>query len=101
MHRRYGRRGLQIVAVNLDKDRAAAEAFLRETPAEFELKFDPQGRLAEAFDVQAMPTSYLIDASSGEIIERHLGFKLADAADYEATIRSALAAHTTVDGAAH
>ena len=58
MHQRYSRQGLQIIAVNVDKDRAAAEQFLAETPAAFPLRFDPDGTLAEAFNVEAMPTSY-------------------------------------------
>jgi cytochrome c biogenesis protein CcmG/thiol:disulfide interchange protein DsbE len=92
MHRKYSSQGLQIIAVNLDAERAAADAFLRETPANFALKFDPVGELAREFDVKAMPSSYLMDAS-GNILERHLGFKLADAAEYEAAIKAALAAH--------
>lgn len=101
MHQRYSRQGLQIIAVNLDKKRSAADEFLSETPAEFELTFDPQGKLAEAFDVQAMPTSYLIDGTTGKILERHLGFKLADSAAYEAAIRSALSAHRAAGSAVH
>jgi thiol-disulfide isomerase/thioredoxin len=96
MHRKYGRQGLQIIAVNLDMDRTAAEQFLRETPASFALRFDPDGELARVFDVKAMPSSYLLDPS-GQVIERHLGFKLSDASEYEAAIRSALAARGSQD----
>lgn len=101
MHARYAKQGLQIIAVNVDKERAAADQFLKETPAAFALKFDPEGNLAETFGVEAMPTSYLIDGSSGEVIERHLGFKLGNADHYEAAIKAALAAHGTASGAAH
>jgi peroxiredoxin len=91
MHRKYARQGLQIIAVNVDTDRSEAEQFLKETPASFALKFDPDGELARVFDVKAMPSSYLLDAA-GHVIERHLGFKLSDAGQYETAIRSALAA---------
>ncbi|HVJ30434.1 MAG TPA: TlpA disulfide reductase family protein, partial [Gammaproteobacteria bacterium] len=47
MHRKYGADGLQIIAVNLDKDRALADKFLAEVPAEFALRFDPAGELAK------------------------------------------------------
>ena len=90
MHRKYGAQGLQIIAVNVDKERQLAEQFLEETPAEFGLRFDPAGKLAKQFGVQAMPSSYLLDAS-GNTLVRHFGFKLADTEEYERAITSALA----------
>jgi thiol-disulfide isomerase/thioredoxin len=90
MHTKYAARGLQIIAVNLDTERAAAERFLEETPAEFALRFDPSGTLAKEFDVQAMPSSYVLDAA-GNVLSRHFGFKLASARDYEEAIVEALA----------
>ena len=77
MHRKYAADGLQIIAVNVDKERQLADEFLKETPAEFALRFDPAGALAKEFGVQAMPSSYLLDGE-GNIIERHFGFKIAD-----------------------
>lgn len=89
MHRKYGAGGLQIIAVNLDKDRALADRFLAEVPAEFALRFDPAGALAKQFGVQAMPSSFLIDAD-GKVLASHAGFRTADTADYERAIESAL-----------
>jgi cytochrome c biogenesis protein CcmG, thiol:disulfide interchange protein DsbE len=89
MHRKYGPAGLQIIAVNLDKDRALAEGFLAEVPAEFAVRFDPSAALAKEFGVQAMPSSYLIDAD-GNVLESHFGFKTAETADYERGIEAAL-----------
>jgi thiol-disulfide isomerase/thioredoxin len=89
MQRKHGPAGLQIIAVNLDKDRALADRFLAEVPAEFALRFDPAGALAKEFGVQAMPSSFLIDAD-GKVLASHAGFRTADTADYERAIRSAL-----------
>ena len=89
MHRKYGSEGLQIIAVNLDKDRALADRFLAEVPAEFALRFDPAGALAKQYGVQAMPSSFLID-SDGNVLASHAGFRTADTADYERAIRDAL-----------
>lgn len=91
MHRKYGGEGLQIIAVNLDKDRALADGFLAEVPAEFSLRFDPAGNLAREFKVQAMPSSYLLDAD-GAVLASHFGFKTDEATDYERAIQQALAA---------
>lgn len=90
MHRKYGAEGLEIIAVNLDKERTLADGFLAEVPAEFALRFDPAGNLAKEFKVQAMPSSYLLDAD-GNVLATHLGFKTADAPDYERAIQQALA----------
>jgi thiol-disulfide isomerase/thioredoxin len=89
MQRKYGAAGLQIIAVNLDKDRALAERFLTEVPAEFDLRFDPSAALAKEFGVQAMPSSFLIDAD-GNVLARHFGFTAAETESYESAIKSAL-----------
>ncbi|HJR69377.1 MAG TPA: TlpA disulfide reductase family protein [Gammaproteobacteria bacterium] len=91
MHRQYGPEGLQIIAVNLDKERALADGFLAEIPADFSVLFDPAGKLAKAFVVQAMPSSYLL-AADGTVLASHFGFKTADAPEYERAIEDALAA---------
>jgi thiol-disulfide isomerase/thioredoxin len=86
---RYGDQGLQIIGVNVDKERALADEFLAETPARFDLRFDPAGALAERFGVEAMPSSFLLDGE-GNVIAEHYGFRYEDADDYEAGIVAAL-----------
>ncbi len=41
---RYAARGLAVVAVNLDRDRGAADRFLSRAAPTFEIVFDPKGR---------------------------------------------------------
>ena len=89
MQRKYGPRGLQVIGVNLDKDRAAADGFLAEVPAEFAVRFDPGAALAQQFRVTAMPSSYLLDAD-GKVLESHFGFRTAETAEYEQAIEAAL-----------
>jgi thiol-disulfide isomerase/thioredoxin len=89
MQSRYGPAGLQVIGVNVDKERELATEFLDETPATFTISYDPEGRLAESYDVQAMPSSFLIDRS-GTILARHYGFKLANSDEYERSIEAAL-----------
>jgi peroxiredoxin len=66
--------GLVIVAVNLDQEPALAEAFLKKVPAKFRIEYDRAGNIARQFDVQAMPTSFLIDRQ-GKVRVRHAGFR--------------------------
>ena len=87
---KYQSQGLQIIGVNLDKERDLAATFLAETPADFDLRYDPAGALAERYGVQAMPSSFLLDAE-GNVIATHFGFRFADAEEYEAAIVEALA----------
>ena len=89
MHRKYAADGLQIIAVNLDKDRALADKFLAEVPAEFALRFDPAGDLAKHYGVQAMPSSYLIDRE-GRIAAVEEGFHDERATVIEQRIRALL-----------
>lgn len=91
MQQRHGAKGLQIVAVNVDQDRAEAEAFLRKLPAGFTVAFDSSGDTPRRWGVRAMPTSVLIGAD-GRVIAQHAGFRPADEAELEARIVEALAA---------
>ena len=73
---------LVVLAIDLDKERALADAFLEQHPADFTIAFDPAGRTAEAFQVSAMPTSFLI-GRDGTILWRHAGFDPRQAAALE------------------
>jgi thiol-disulfide isomerase/thioredoxin len=90
MHNSYARDGLAIVAVNVDRNRQDADRFLATRSASFDLRFDPQGLMAEAFKVKGMPTSVLIDRK-GIVRFTHIGFRPIDAPAYEAQIRQILA----------
>jgi len=85
MLRKYGERGLDIVAVNLDEDRAVADAFLAQRPAGFRIVHDPEGRIASDFDIRTMPTSVLFDRE-GQPALVHAGFRTEDAVAYEKDI---------------
>ncbi len=86
----YEAQGLEIVAVNLDGDRADADKFLQQFHPTFDVRFDPKGELAEIYKVQGMPSSVLIDRH-GVMRFMHLGFRPVDGAMYEAQLRELLA----------
>lgn len=94
LQKRHGQKGLVVVAVNLDQDRALAEAFLKKTAPQFRIEFDAEGTLAKQFGVQAMPTSFLIDRS-GKVRITHRGFRTAQRAEREQQIRQLLEEQTT------
>jgi len=86
----FDRQGLTVIAVNLDIDRADADKFLDRFRPTFEVRFDPKGILAGFYNVQAMPSSVLIDRH-GVTRFTHAGFRPADSAAYEAQVRELLA----------
>ena len=89
MQAKYGARGLHIVAVNVDRQRADADAFLARQSPHFALAFDAEGETPKRFEVKAMPTSVLI-GTDGRVLLRHEGFKDDDRAALEAAIVAAL-----------
>ena len=76
----------KIVAINLDKEREAADAFLEKYPPRFTVAFDPEGATAEAYHVVAMPTSFVI-GRDGTILLVHAGFDPKKTGEVESLIR--------------
>ena len=89
MIQRYGEKGLVIIAVNLDKSRDLAQKFLHDYPARFTVAYDPEGNIANEYDVQGMPSSYLIDRHQ-HIVKVHLGFRDEDTLGMEGNIQHLL-----------
>jgi cytochrome c biogenesis protein CcmG/thiol:disulfide interchange protein DsbE len=89
MQAKYGARGLQVLAVNVDRNRADADHFLARTPARFPVGFDAPGDTASRYGIKAMPSSVLIGAD-GRVVQQHAGFRDDDKAGLEAAIVAAL-----------
>jgi peroxiredoxin len=85
----YSAQGLEIVAVDLDTNRAEADKFLHRFHPTFDVRFDPKGDLAELYQVQGMPSSILIDRH-GVARFTHVGFRPVDGAIYEEQVRELL-----------
>ena len=86
---KYGARGLQVLAINLDAQGADAQRFLADHPARFALAFDPAGATPRQFQVKGMPTSVLI-GPDGRVLMVHSGFRESEQAALEQQIRNAL-----------
>lgn len=89
MQARYADDGLVIIAVNLDKEPALVEEFLKTTPADFIIGLDPEAKLAEKFAIIGMPSVRVFARDSSLQIE-HVGFRENDKAAYEAGIKQLL-----------
>ena len=90
MHSKYEAQGLKIIGISLDSTRKKADKFLSKMPALFSIVYDHEGKTADDYEVQVMPTSYLIDRK-GNLIYTHKGFNSKDKQKLEEEFKKALA----------
>lgn len=89
MKQQYADQGLEIVAVNLDKDRGEADAFLRQMQVNFIVAFDEKGDTASMYQLKGMPSSYLI-GRDGKVRASHVGFRESDKLQLEQAVKRLL-----------
>lgn len=90
MQAKYRARGLTVLTVNVDREPTAAARFLASLPDSLPIVYDPQGRLAAAYGLQGMPSSFLYDRS-GTLRSTQVGFEPTRAAEVELQIENLLA----------
>lgn len=89
MQKKYQQQGLIIISVNVDNNKALADEFLAEVPANFNVFYDPKGNVAKKFKLKGMPSSYIIDRS-GKMISTHVGFTDSKKIKYEEELKTLL-----------
>lgn len=82
--------GFTLVAINMDEELEAANRFLKTYPATFDILRDAKGEWADAYGVETMPTSFIID-KKGVVRHIHSGFAKDDIADIEKMVTKLLA----------
>jgi thiol-disulfide isomerase/thioredoxin len=92
LQQRYADQGLVVLGVNVDRERLAAERFLRSTPAQFPIVYDPQGAFAAAYELEGMPSS-LVFGPDGTLLSSHIGFKKGEREEREKEIVRLLREH--------
>lgn len=75
LYRRYQQNGLLMLAISVDDDRNAAQAFVARVRPHFPTGFDGTGQMQRFFSVQSLPTTLLIDRK-GDVLFRAEGFDL-------------------------
>jgi thiol-disulfide isomerase/thioredoxin len=61
LHEKFADRGLVIIAVSVDEEKAAMDTFLKKTPVPFAVVRDATEKLQKRFDVSGIPLTYIID----------------------------------------
>lgn len=88
----YKAKGVQVDAINIDRDRPSADKFLTRYAKDgvsLNVLFDPKARVASAYGAKAMPSSYIVDGK-GVIRFTHVGFHPEDPATWRKEIDSLL-----------
>ena len=86
---KYPADSFTIVTINLDAETDAMHRFLGKVKADFDIYHDASGQIAEQFEIEGMPTSYLIDRS-GKVVKKHIGFYTKHTGKYEREIEELL-----------
>ena len=86
-------RGLQVVGLTLQDDTDAIQAFLTAVPVTFPIVIDSVGTSGAAFDVVAMPTTFLLDRR-GQVVARFEGGSRGVHEKLEAAVESLLSGGT-------
>ncbi|MCP4472618.1 MAG: TlpA family protein disulfide reductase [Gammaproteobacteria bacterium] len=86
---RYPADRFTVITINLDAETDEMHRFLSKIGAEFDIYHDPSGAIAEQFELEGMPTSYLIDAN-GKVVRKHIGFYTRKVDEYEREIEELL-----------
>lgn len=69
--------GFEVLAINMDEDKNEGLKFYNKLGVSFPSGYDPTGKMAELWGVEAMPTSFLVDRQ-GKVRMEHKGFKEKD-----------------------
>ena len=59
--KQYAGKGVVILAVNIDKQRANAEKLVKQLGVSLDVLLDPSGSVASSYDPPKMPSSFVID----------------------------------------
>jgi peroxiredoxin len=84
--KKYEKLGFTILAVNVDEDSSDADSFLKSVPVTFPVLYDNDSKVSELFEVDAMPTTVMIDKDGNKRF-LHRGYKEGYELDYEKQVK--------------
>jgi len=86
---KYADQDFEVIAINVDKDKADAMKFLDKYPVDYPIALDPSGKTAEQYELKGMPNAFLVD-KKGVLKHFHAGYKKNDKEKIDAMIASLL-----------
>lgn len=89
IYNKYKSKGFVLLGVNIDNSNKLAIKMIKELKINFPVLFDKTQATSEAYDLQAMPSTFIVD-KHGVIRFRHFGFKSGYERKYEKDVKSLL-----------
>lgn len=85
IYKKYQPMGFELYGVNVEQDVEDAKKMLKDYSLSFTILFDPESKLSSLYNVDAMPTSVIID-KKGNIRYVDRGYKPGDEEKYRSQI---------------
>lgn len=89
LHEQYRKAGFTLLGVNIDDRPDVAQTMAKKLGITFPVLFDTEKRVSRLYDVNAMPSTVLIDRD-GKVRYIHLGYRAGYETSYESQIRELL-----------
>jgi len=89
LYQEYADMGFEILAVNVDDEVSKADILLNDIEVTFPVLYDTAGDVSQLYDVNAMPTTVIIDRDGNQRL-LHLGYRAGDEVKYEKAIKMLL-----------
>lgn len=83
--KKYGKMGFVLYGINVEQDNKDAKKMLQDLGVTFSILYDPESKLSSLYNVDAMPTSVMID-KKGQIRYVDRGYKPGDENKYREQI---------------
>jgi thiol-disulfide isomerase/thioredoxin len=87
LYQQYKDLGFTVLAVNVDANRDEADRFLDAVPVSFPILYDTQSRVSKLYQVDAMPTTVMIDRD-GNARYLHRGYQPGYEDDYRKQVKA-------------
>ena len=91
LSQRYEAAGFTLLGINVEADQKAADSLLKEIPVSFPVLYDPTSKVSEAYKVEAMPSTVMIDCD-GNLNYLHRGYVPGDEKIYKKKIKELIRA---------
>jgi len=89
LYNKYKNKGFVLLGVNIDEKSTLANKMIKELKINFPVLFDKTQTTSEAYDLKAMPSTFIID-KNGIVRFAHYGYKSGYEKKYEKDVKSLL-----------
>ncbi len=87
IQKKYKALGFTVLGINVDAKSKKAINYLKDTPVNFPVLYDPTSKVSELYNVSAMPSTAIID-KDGNVRFIHAGYKSGDEQKYKDKIKA-------------